>query len=171
MEQDFFAAALPPLRPASFFCAVVPPCFESPPEPLLFPPCSDDFGLFAIFAARSLDMPLSASYCFSSEIAPVAIPIWYPESVAIMPVSLPIGGGIQRVDDGEHEGGRRAHQTSPDRILPVLRGVRPGRADRPGRAADEAGFESLWISDHFHPWNEEQGQSPLVWSMIGAIAS
>src|SRR5690242_10602437 len=38
------------------------------------------------------------------------------------------------------------------------------------RAAYEAGFESLWISDHFHPWNDEQGQSPFVWSMIGAIA-
>ena len=38
------------------------------------------------------------------------------------------------------------------------------------RLAEEAGFESLWISDHFHPWNDEQGQSPFVWSMIGAIS-
>jgi len=38
------------------------------------------------------------------------------------------------------------------------------------RSAEEAGFESLWISDHFHPWNSAQGQSPFVWSMIGAIA-
>jgi G6PDH family F420-dependent oxidoreductase len=38
------------------------------------------------------------------------------------------------------------------------------------KMAYEAGFESLWISDHFHPWNDEQGQSPFVWSMIGAIA-
>ena len=38
------------------------------------------------------------------------------------------------------------------------------------RAAEEAGFEGLWISDHFHPWNEEQGQSPFVWSMIGALS-
>jgi G6PDH family F420-dependent oxidoreductase len=36
-------------------------------------------------------------------------------------------------------------------------------------AAEEAGFESLWISDHFHPWNDEQGESPFVWSIIGAI--
>ena len=36
--------------------------------------------------------------------------------------------------------------------------------------AQEAGFEALWISDHFHPWNDEQGQSPFVWSVIGAIA-
>ncbi len=38
------------------------------------------------------------------------------------------------------------------------------------RSAEAAGFESLWISDHFHPWNDEQGHSPFVWSMIGAIA-
>jgi G6PDH family F420-dependent oxidoreductase len=38
------------------------------------------------------------------------------------------------------------------------------------KGAEEAGFESLWISDHFHPWNDEQGQSAFVWSMIGAIS-
>jgi G6PDH family F420-dependent oxidoreductase len=38
------------------------------------------------------------------------------------------------------------------------------------RAAEEAGFHGLWISDHYHPWNHEQGQSPFVWGVIGAIA-
>lgn len=38
------------------------------------------------------------------------------------------------------------------------------------RLAEEAGFDALWISDHYHPWNDEQGQSPLVWSVIGAIS-
>ena len=38
------------------------------------------------------------------------------------------------------------------------------------RAAADAGFERLWISDHFHPWNDEQGQSPFVWSVIGALS-
>jgi G6PDH family F420-dependent oxidoreductase len=37
-------------------------------------------------------------------------------------------------------------------------------------AAERAGFEGLWISDHFQPWNDEQGQSPFVWSVIGAIS-
>ncbi len=37
--------------------------------------------------------------------------------------------------------------------------------------AQEAGFDRLWISDHFHPWNDVQGHSPFVWSTIGAIAS
>ncbi len=36
--------------------------------------------------------------------------------------------------------------------------------------AEQAGFEGLWISDHYHPWNDEQGQSAFVWSVIGAIA-
>ncbi len=36
--------------------------------------------------------------------------------------------------------------------------------------AKAAGFEGLWISDHYHPWNDEQGHSPFVWSVIGAIA-
>jgi G6PDH family F420-dependent oxidoreductase len=36
--------------------------------------------------------------------------------------------------------------------------------------AKEAGFEALWISDHFHPWNDQQGHSPFVWTVIGAIA-
>lgn len=37
-------------------------------------------------------------------------------------------------------------------------------------AAEEAGFDALWISDHFHPWNDEQGHSPFVWSVIGALS-
>lgn len=38
------------------------------------------------------------------------------------------------------------------------------------RLAEEAGFDALWISDHYHPWNSEQGQSPFVWSLIGAVS-
>ncbi|HEX5535328.1 MAG TPA: TIGR03557 family F420-dependent LLM class oxidoreductase [Actinomycetales bacterium] len=38
------------------------------------------------------------------------------------------------------------------------------------RMAADHGFEALWISDHYHPWNSEQGQSPFVWSVIGAIS-
>jgi G6PDH family F420-dependent oxidoreductase len=46
----------------------------------------------------------------------------------------------------------------------------PGQLVHQARLAEEAGFDSLWISDHFHPWNNEQGQSPFVWSVIGAIS-
>lgn len=38
------------------------------------------------------------------------------------------------------------------------------------RLAEQAGFDALWISDHYHPWNNEQGQSPFVWNVIGAIS-
>jgi len=38
------------------------------------------------------------------------------------------------------------------------------------RKAEEAGFSFALISDHFHPWIDAQGQSPFVWSVIGAIA-
>ena len=42
---------------------------------------------------------------------------------------------------------------------------------RQARLAADAGIESVWISDHFHPWLDEQGESPFVWSVIGAIAA
>ena len=47
-----------------------------------------------------------------------------------------------------------------------------GPADlvRQATLAEDAGFDSLWISDHFHPWIEQQGESPFVWSVIGAIS-
>jgi G6PDH family F420-dependent oxidoreductase len=38
------------------------------------------------------------------------------------------------------------------------------------KLAQAAGFERLWISDHFHPWSTIQGQSPFVWSVVGALA-
>jgi G6PDH family F420-dependent oxidoreductase len=46
----------------------------------------------------------------------------------------------------------------------------PGELVRQAVLAEEAGFRDLWISDHFHPWNDEQGHSPFVWSVIGAIS-
>ncbi len=36
--------------------------------------------------------------------------------------------------------------------------------------AERAGFDFALISDHFHPWTDRQGQSPFVWSVLGAIA-
>ncbi|GAA1566842.1 MULTISPECIES: TIGR03557 family F420-dependent LLM class oxidoreductase [Kribbella] len=46
----------------------------------------------------------------------------------------------------------------------------PAELIEQARLAEEAGFDGLWISDHFHPWNDEQGQSAFVWSTIGAIS-
>jgi G6PDH family F420-dependent oxidoreductase len=36
--------------------------------------------------------------------------------------------------------------------------------------AEAAGFDFLTISDHFHPWIDEQGHSPFVWTVLGAVA-
>ncbi|SDN92869.1 TIGR03557 family F420-dependent LLM class oxidoreductase [Lentzea jiangxiensis] len=41
---------------------------------------------------------------------------------------------------------------------------------RHAKMAQDHGFESLWISDHYHPWNDEQGESPFVWGTIGALS-
>src|SRR4051795_2442919 len=46
----------------------------------------------------------------------------------------------------------------------------PRELVRQAKLAEQAGFERLWISDHFHPWNAEQGNSPFVWSVIGALS-
>ncbi|WP_030018818.1 LLM class F420-dependent oxidoreductase [Streptomyces monomycini] len=46
----------------------------------------------------------------------------------------------------------------------------PAELVEQARMAEQAGFTRLWISDHFHPWNDAQGQSPFVWSVIGALS-
>jgi coenzyme F420-dependent glucose-6-phosphate dehydrogenase len=39
------------------------------------------------------------------------------------------------------------------------------------RIAEDAGFDFVSISDHFHPWVSAQGHSPFVWSVLGGIAA
>ncbi len=39
------------------------------------------------------------------------------------------------------------------------------------QAAERAGFTTVSISDHFHPWMDSQGESPFVWTTIGGIAA
>ncbi|MFK8908154.1 LLM class F420-dependent oxidoreductase [Streptomyces sp. YS-3] len=46
----------------------------------------------------------------------------------------------------------------------------PAELVEQARMAEQAGFTSLWISDHYHPWNDSQGQSPFVWSVVGALS-
>jgi coenzyme F420-dependent glucose-6-phosphate dehydrogenase len=38
------------------------------------------------------------------------------------------------------------------------------------KRAEEIGFDFLSISDHFHPWVDQQGNSPFVWSVLGGVA-
>jgi len=47
----------------------------------------------------------------------------------------------------------------------------PGDLVRNAQAAEEAGFDFVSISDHYHPWVSAQGHSPFVWSVLGAIAA
>jgi G6PDH family F420-dependent oxidoreductase len=42
---------------------------------------------------------------------------------------------------------------------------------RAAQAAESVGFGSVVLSDHFHPWIDEQGESPFVWSVVGGIGA
>jgi G6PDH family F420-dependent oxidoreductase len=46
----------------------------------------------------------------------------------------------------------------------------PAELIEQAKGAERAGFAGLWISDHYHPWIDAQGQSPFVWSTIGALS-
>jgi len=46
----------------------------------------------------------------------------------------------------------------------------PKELVRNARLAEEAGFDFVSISDHYHPWLECHGHSPFAWSVLGAIA-
>ena len=37
--------------------------------------------------------------------------------------------------------------------------------------AEQAGFDFVEMSDHYHPWLEAQGHSPFTWSVLPAIAA
>jgi G6PDH family F420-dependent oxidoreductase len=46
----------------------------------------------------------------------------------------------------------------------------PSDLVRNAQRAEQAGFDFAAISDHFFPWLEEQGHSPLAWPVLGALA-
>jgi G6PDH family F420-dependent oxidoreductase len=46
-----------------------------------------------------------------------------------------------------------------------------GAIVRAAALAEEVGFRTAWVSDHYHPWIDAQGESPFVWSVLGAIAN
>lgn len=47
---------------------------------------------------------------------------------------------------------------------------RPNDLVRYARRAEETGFTFALISDHYHPWVTEQGESPFAWSVLGGVA-
>src|SRR4030095_11233758 len=46
----------------------------------------------------------------------------------------------------------------------------PNDLVRYAQRAEEVGFAFALISDHYHPWIDQQGQSPFVWSVLGSMA-
>ncbi|GGL20228.1 TIGR03557 family F420-dependent LLM class oxidoreductase [Nocardia jinanensis] len=50
-------------------------------------------------------------------------------------------------------------------------GFGPTELVRQAVRAEAAGFDFVEISDHFHPWLDNQGHSPFAWAVLGAIAS
>ncbi len=36
-------------------------------------------------------------------------------------------------------------------------------------AAERAGFDSVWASDHFHPWQDDQGHAGHAWITLAAV--
>jgi TAT-translocated FGD2 family F420-dependent dehydrogenase len=38
-----------------------------------------------------------------------------------------------------------------------------------GCAAEEAGFDGVWTSDHFHPWQDNEGHSGQAWLTLSAL--
>ncbi|WP_037612172.1 TIGR03557 family F420-dependent LLM class oxidoreductase [Streptomyces albus] len=47
----------------------------------------------------------------------------------------------------------------------------PQELIRQAVAAEAAGFDFVEMSDHYHPWLDDQGHSAFTWSVLGAIAA
>ena len=47
----------------------------------------------------------------------------------------------------------------------------PNAIVRAAALAEEVGMETAWVTDHFHPWIDAQGESPFVWSVLGGVAT
>ncbi|SCE96735.1 TIGR03557 family F420-dependent LLM class oxidoreductase [Micromonospora mirobrigensis] len=50
-------------------------------------------------------------------------------------------------------------------------GFGPQEIIRQAVRAEQAGFDFVEMSDHYHPWLDEQGHSSFTWSVLGAIAA
>lgn len=68
--------------------------------------------------------------------------------------------------------GRRGYAGAMARIGYTLLGEQAGPKQlvHDAVAAERAGFDFAVASDHIFPWLTEQGHSPYVWSVLGAVA-
>jgi G6PDH family F420-dependent oxidoreductase len=46
----------------------------------------------------------------------------------------------------------------------------PAKIIRTAQRAETAGLGFAFVSDHFHPWNSQQGHSSNIWPLLGALA-
>jgi G6PDH family F420-dependent oxidoreductase len=53
----------------------------------------------------------------------------------------------------------------------MAEGFGPAELVRQAVLAERAGFDFVEISDHFHPWLDNQGHSPFAWTVLGTIAA
>src|ERR1700712_1889053 len=49
-------------------------------------------------------------------------------------------------------------------------GFAPAEIVRQAVRAEQAGFDFVEMSDHYHPWLDNQGHSGFTWSMLGTMA-
>ena len=47
----------------------------------------------------------------------------------------------------------------------------PSELLRYGVLAEELGFDSVVVSDHFHPWRDTDGHAPFSWAWLGALGA
>src|SRR6185369_3491393 len=77
-----------------------------------------------------------------------------------MPVLSVIGSATNKMNMGNLRFGWKAgtEQYRPEELLDYA------------VTAEQAGFDSVEASDHFHPW-AEKGQACFVWTWLGAVAA
>jgi G6PDH family F420-dependent oxidoreductase len=46
----------------------------------------------------------------------------------------------------------------------------PGELVDQAARAEAAGFDFVALSDHYHPWIPDQGESPFAWTTLGGVA-
>src|SRR5207245_6549667 len=86
--------------------------------------------------------------------------------------------GSRRLDRfGDRAAGRSRALRGAGRVMTLSLGYKLSSEEqspldlvRHAQMAEETGFGFGLISGHYHPWIDRQGQSPFVWSVLGAIA-
>ncbi|WP_165988613.1 TIGR03557 family F420-dependent LLM class oxidoreductase [Streptomyces sp. YIM 98790] len=53
----------------------------------------------------------------------------------------------------------------------MAEGFGPKEIIRQAVRAEQAGFDFVEMSDHYHPWLDVQGHSSFVWTVLGAVAA